>query len=164
MASLLDTFSERVVDNSSIWMMKKQNSTIVDSKKLEKAEAKIKEKQLKKAIIGRPGNAGGDLRLPPGVRVLHVEQEVVGDSTPALESVLQADIERHTLLIELARLQAEMKKNSGTDQGLSSSTSTIESRVAEIYSRLNAIEADKAPARAAVVLHGLGFSPEMQVC
>ncbi|KAH9596207.1 ATP-binding cassette sub- F member 3 [Schistosoma haematobium] len=55
-----------------------------------------------------------------------------------------------------------MKKNSGTDQGLSSSTSTIESRVAEIYSRLNAIEADKAPARAAVVLHGLGFSPEMQ--
>lgn len=103
------------------------------------------------------------MRLPPGVRVLHVEQEVVGDSTPALESVLQADIERHTLLIELARLQAEMKKNSGTDQGLSSSTSTIESRVAEIYSRLNAIEADKAPARAAVVLHGLGFSPEMQV-
>ncbi|RTG89811.1 ATP-binding cassette, subfamily F, member 3 [Schistosoma bovis] len=197
MASLLDTFSERVVDNSSIWMMKKQISTVVDPKKLEKAEAKIKEKQLKKAIIGRPGNAGraievkederatvcqqtdrrelassshvvshvgdirlenfdiaygsrGDLRLPPGVRVLHVEQEVVGDSTPALESVLQADIERHTLLIELARLQAEMKKNSGTDQGLSSSTSTIESRVAEIYSRLNAIEADKAPARAAV--------------
>ncbi|VDP85194.1 unnamed protein product [Schistosoma mattheei] len=93
--------------------------------------------------------AMGDLRLPPGVRVLHVEQEVVGDSTPALESVLQADIERHTLLIELARLRAEMKKNSGTDQGLSSSTSTIESRVAEIYSRLNAIEADKAPARAA---------------
>ncbi|CAH8446751.1 unnamed protein product [Schistosoma rodhaini] len=244
MASLLDTFSERVVDNSSIWMMKKQNSTIVDSKKLEKAEAKIKEKQLKKAIIGRPGNAGkaievkeneratvsqqadrrelasfsnvvshvgdirlenfdiaygsrvllqganlsltygkryglvgrngfgkttllrslakGDLRLPPGVRVLHVEQEVVGDSLPALESVLQADIERHTLLIELARLQAEMKTSSGTDPGLSNSASTIESRVAEIYSRLNAIEADKAPARAAVVLHGLGFSQEMQ--
>ncbi|CAH8460992.1 unnamed protein product [Schistosoma turkestanicum] len=243
MASLLDTFSERVVDNSSIWMMKKQNSTIVDSKKLEKAEAKIKEKQQKKALIGRPGNAGraievkederatvsqqidrrelssshvvshvgdirlenfdiaygsrvllqganlsltygkryglvgrngfgkttllrslakGDLHLPPGVRVLHVEQEVVGDSTPALESVLQADVERHTLLIELSRLQAEMKKNSGSDLSLSSSTSTIESRVAEIYSRLNAIEADKAPARAAVVLHGLGFTPEMQ--
>lgn len=58
MASLLDTFSERVVDNSSIWMMKKQSSTVVNPKKLEKAEAKIKEKQLKKAIIGRPGNAG----------------------------------------------------------------------------------------------------------
>ncbi|KAK4467301.1 hypothetical protein MN116_008964 [Schistosoma mekongi] len=58
MASLLDTFSERVVDNSSIWMMKKQSSTIVDSKKLEKAEAKIKEKQEKKALGGRPGNVG----------------------------------------------------------------------------------------------------------
>ncbi|KAH8850648.1 ATP-binding cassette sub-family F member 3 [Schistosoma japonicum] len=213
MASLLDTFSERVVDNSSIWMMKKQSSTIVDSKKLEKAEAKIKEKQEKKALGGKPGNVGktvevkdeeratvsqqldrrelvaslnvvshvgdirlenfdiaygssGDLRLPPGVRVLHVEQEVVGDSTPALESVLQADTERHTLLTELSRLQTEMKKSSDTDQNLPNknipSGGTIESRVAEIYSRLNAIEADKAPARAAVVLHGLGFTPEMQ--
>ncbi|CAH8452614.1 unnamed protein product [Heterobilharzia americana] len=248
MASLLDTFSERVVDNSSIWMMKKQSTTIVDPKKLEKAEAKIKEKQGKKSLPGRPGTGGkpsetkederatvsqqvdrrelaayscttshvgdirlenfdiaygsrvllqganlvvtygrryglvgrngfgkttllrslakGDLLLPPGVRVLHVEQEVVGDSTPALESVLQADTERCALLAELSRLQAEMKKNSEADSNLSSennpTTNTVESRAAEIYSRLNAIEADKAPARAAVILHGLGFTSEMQ--
>lgn len=38
------------------------------------------------------------LRIPSHISVLHVEQEVVGDDTPALESVLQCDIVRETLL------------------------------------------------------------------
>lgn len=36
----------------------------------------------------------GQLRIPSHVSVLHVEQEVVGDDTPALESVLQCDVLR----------------------------------------------------------------------
>lgn len=32
----------------------------------------------------------------------------------------------------------------------------------EVYGQLTAIEADKAPARASVILAGLGFSSEMQ--
>lgn len=40
----------------------------------------------------------GQLRIPSHISILHVEQEVVGDDTPALESVLQCDFLRHSLL------------------------------------------------------------------
>ena len=39
---------------------------------------------------------------------------------------------------------------------------TLSSRLQEVYSELENIEADKAPGRAAVILAGLGFTPEMQ--
>ncbi|XP_039297067.1 ATP-binding cassette sub-family F member 3 [Nilaparvata lugens] len=42
--------------------------------------------------------SSGQLRIPSHISILHVEQEVVGDDTPALESVLECDIVRHTLL------------------------------------------------------------------
>ena len=38
----------------------------------------------------------------------------------------------------------------------------MSSRLNEIYQQLEAIEADKAPARAGVILAGLGFTPKMQ--
>lgn len=38
------------------------------------------------------------MRIPSHISILHVEQEVVGDDTPALESVLQCDFVRHRLL------------------------------------------------------------------
>lgn len=38
----------------------------------------------------------------------------------------------------------------------------ISARLQEIYSELQQIEADKAPARASVILAGLGFTAEMQ--
>jgi hypothetical protein len=40
----------------------------------------------------------GQLRIPSHISVLHVEQEVVGDDTTALESVLQCDTVREELL------------------------------------------------------------------
>lgn len=40
----------------------------------------------------------GQLRIPSHISVLHVEQEVVGDDTPALESVLECDVVRQNLL------------------------------------------------------------------
>lgn len=43
-------------------------------------------------------NFRGQLRIPSHISILHVEQEVVGDDTPALESVLQCDFVRHRLL------------------------------------------------------------------
>ena len=90
------------------------------------------------------------LRIPPGISVLHVEQEVNGDETPALEAVLSADLVRHNLLQEEARLVA-----------LNSADAAAE--LSEVYAQLSAIEADKAPAAASVILAGLGFSPEEQV-
>lgn len=40
----------------------------------------------------------GQLRIPSHISVLHVEQEVVGDDTAALESVLECDTVREELL------------------------------------------------------------------
>ena len=44
----------------------------------------------------------------------------------------------------------------------SKTDANISTRLSEIYHQLEAMEADKAPAKAAVILAGLGFSPKMQ--
>ena len=36
----------------------------------------------------------------------------------------------------------------------------LATRLSEVYAALEAMEADKAPAKAAMILNGLGFSPE----
>lgn len=45
-----------------------------------------------------------DSTISAHVTVLHVEQEVVGDETTALNSVLQCDEERETLMAEEKKL------------------------------------------------------------
>uniref|UniRef100_A0A3B4BBU4 ATP-binding cassette sub-family F member 3 n=1 Tax=Periophthalmus magnuspinnatus TaxID=409849 RepID=A0A3B4BBU4_9GOBI len=94
------------------------------------------------------------LRVPAHITILHVEQEVEGDHTKALDSVLQSDTVREELLSEERALNTRI--NSGTADG------TESVRLSEIYAKLEEIEADKAPARASVILAGLGFTPRMQ--
>ncbi|XP_028587563.2 ATP-binding cassette sub-family F member 3 [Podarcis muralis] len=98
--------------------------------------------------------ASNNLRIPSHISILHVEQEVAGDDTPALQSVLECDTTRESLLKEEKELTARV--NSGRGEG------TEGARLSEIYARLEEIEADKAPARASVILAGLGFSAKMQ--
>ncbi|KAL7991054.1 hypothetical protein Chor_014484 [Crotalus horridus] len=98
--------------------------------------------------------ASRNLRIPSHISILHVEQEVAGDETPALQSVLECDTVREGLLKEEKELTARV--NSGRGVG------TEGARLSEIYARLEEIEADKAPARASVILAGLGFSAKMQ--
>ncbi|XP_053246706.1 ATP-binding cassette sub-family F member 3 [Podarcis raffonei] len=98
--------------------------------------------------------ASSNLRIPSHISILHVEQEVAGDDTPALQSVLECDTTRESLLKEEKELTARV--NSGRGEG------TEGARLSEIYARLEEIEADKAPARASVILAGLGFSAKMQ--
>lgn len=45
--------------------------------------------------------------IPPNCQILHVEQEVTGDDTTALQCVLNSDIERAQLLDEEAQLLAQ---------------------------------------------------------
>lgn len=52
----------------------------------------------------------GQLRIPSHISILHVEQEVVGDDTPALESVLQCDTLRCQLLDKEKQLTALINK------------------------------------------------------
>ncbi|KAL4220972.1 ATP-binding cassette sub- F member 3 [Mactra antiquata] len=99
--------------------------------------------------------SSGNLQIPSHISILHVEQEVVGDDTVSLESVLESDVERHNLLLREKELNQILNSSAKGDNLLSTELS-------EIYDKLEAIEANKAPARAAVILAGLGFSPEMQ--
>ncbi|EDO36317.1 predicted protein [Nematostella vectensis] len=98
-----------------------------------------------------------ELFVASNISILYVEQEVVGDETPALESVLECDTERFNLLKEEKALAASTSSKSPDANGDKTSK-----RLAQIYSRLEEIEADKAPARASTILAGLGFTPKMQ--
>ncbi|KAM9279197.1 ATP-binding cassette sub-family F member 3 isoform 2-T2 [Morus bassanus] len=98
--------------------------------------------------------ASRSLRIPSHISILHVEQEVAGDETPALQSVLECDTTRESLLREERDLTAKI--NAGRGGG------TEGARLSEIYAKLEEIEADKAPARASVILAGLGFNAKMQ--
>ena len=79
-------------------------------------------------------------------------KEVIGDDTPALESVLDVLEDRKALLAELQDLEAAQKAG----QEVSSD------RLSAIYAELEDIDADAKPAAAAEILHGLGFTRKMQ--
>lgn len=87
------------------------------------------------------------LQIPSHISILHVEQEVVGDDTIALSSVLECDEK----LNELWRREKELMKDPSKSEELT-----------EVYAQLQLLEADKAPSRASIILNGLGFNKQMQ--
>jgi ATP-binding cassette subfamily F protein 3 len=93
---------------------------------------------LFKLILGRLSAGGGDIDYPKAARIASVDQEHEATPIPLLETVLAADLERASLLTELETAEPE--------------------RLGDIYGRLNEIDADRAPSRAAEILSGLGFS------
>ena len=86
---------------------------------------------------------GGDISLPNRARIGGVAQEVPSSSTSLIETVLAADTERASLLIE-----AEVAHDAH--------------RIAEIQARLTDIDAWSAEGRASSILKGLGFDAEAQ--
>ena len=86
---------------------------------------------------------GGSVTLREGRRLGWVAQEAPGTQDSLLDTVLAADTERESLLA-----QAE--------------TETDPHKIAAVQTRLADIDAYSAEARAAIVLSGLGFSPEEQ--
>ncbi|XP_050097790.1 ATP-binding cassette sub-family F member 3 [Anopheles aquasalis] len=98
--------------------------------------------------------SGKQLQIPSHITVLHVEQEVVGDDTTALDSVLEVDTVRTDLL------ERERELNRLIAAGSADANHSTE--LSEVYNQLLMIEADKAPARASIILNGLGFTKEMQ--
>lgn len=230
LGSIVGQFENGDTEHKSIWVVSRDDSLKVDSKKLEKAKAKLEQKKEKRqevkvptvvpvlqeasasqviskkdnkleskgtnrsmdirienfdvsfgekvllqnadltlaygrryGFVGRNGLgkttllrmiSSKHLQIPSHITILHVEQEVVGDETIALESVLECDIVRHNLL------QREKEVNSMISSG--TADPTLSAELSEIYVQLQTIEADKAPARASIILNGLGFNKQMQ--
>jgi ATP-binding cassette subfamily F protein 1 len=98
--------------------------------------------------------ASGDLKIPPRVDFLYVEQEVVADNTPAVDAVLKADKKRWDLLQEEKILTRKV------DEG-DESPDTID-RLQYVIDELTQMGAASAEAKARRILYGLGFDVEMQ--
>lgn len=98
--------------------------------------------------------ASGELKVPPRVDYLYVEQEVMADETAAVDAVLRADKERWELVQEEKALLAALEK--GPDEAK-------DTRLGEVYEKLATIGAAAAESRARRILFGLGFDAEMQM-
>ncbi|KAJ2893234.1 ATP-binding cassette, regulator of translational elongation [Coemansia aciculifera] len=110
-----------------------------------------------------------ELAVPTYISILFVEQEMIGDDTPAIRSVLKADIFREQLLRDEAAINEELKKlevpSPLDERGEVMSKHEIDAKKNEMGDRLNGvmtklteIESDKAESKAGEILNGLGFS------
>jgi ATP-binding cassette subfamily F protein 3 len=82
----------------------------------------------------------GDIVMPKAARIGAVDQEHPATPVSLIDTILAADARREELNAQLETAAPE--------------------ELAEIYEHLNAIDADSAPARAAEILHGLGFADD----
>jgi len=98
---------------------------------------------LFKLVLGELQSESGSISVPRNARIGTVAQEAPGGEQSLLDVVLAADRERADLLRE-------------------SETAADPHRIGEIQVRLADIGAHSAPARAATILSGLGFSEEVQ--
>ncbi|MBN9586674.1 MAG: ABC-F family ATP-binding cassette domain-containing protein [Afipia sp.] len=95
------------------------------------------------AIRGDLPTETGSITIPPRWTVGSLAQEAPDGPESLIDVVLKADLERTALLHE-------------------AETATDPNRIADIQTRLVDIDAHSAPARAAAILSGLGFSAEDQ--
>jgi ATP-binding cassette subfamily F protein 3 len=116
----------------------------------------------KYGLIGRNGSgkstlmrsiASKEFKIPSNLSILHVEQEMHGDDTLAVEAVLRSDTERTRLLDQEKTLLLASKE--GTDQQTAA-------KLKQVYEKMEQIDAHTAESRAAAILAGLSFTPEMQ--
>src|SRR5260370_10790 len=85
----------------------------------------------------------GAIERPTGLKIAHVEQEVAASDRPAIEFVLDGDVELRTV-------QAAIEDAERRDAAM---------ELAELYASLHAIDGYRARARAAALMRGLEFQP-----
>ncbi|MEM0898625.1 MAG: ABC-F family ATP-binding cassette domain-containing protein [Pseudomonadota bacterium] len=98
---------------------------------------------LFKILTGEMQTESGDAEIAAGLSVGYVRQEVPGTETSVLQTVIESDHERMTLL-------------------RAAETETDAEKIATVHERLASIDAYSAEARAASILNGLGFTHEKQ--
>jgi ATP-binding cassette subfamily F protein 3 len=98
---------------------------------------------LLRLILGEIGSESGSISVPRNARIGTVAQEAPGGPETLIDTVLAGDKERDALLAE-------------------AETARDPHRIADIQARLADIGAHAAPARAARILAGLGFTQDQQ--
>jgi len=83
----------------------------------------------------------GEFSLPPKTIIAHVAQEVSAVDTPAIEYVMDGDIEMRALEKQIALAEQQ-------DAG---------EHLAMLYMQMDSIDGYRSRSRAAVLMHGLGF-------
>jgi ATP-binding cassette subfamily F protein 3 len=138
----------------------------------------------KTTLLNRMANWQDLEGFPRHLRVVHVRQELTlgSQEISSLEAVLEADIEVQTLLNEEKEILTRLEKGGDTKGDQTSNETFAEKkkriaeaestdeefkididRLKELYERLQLLSADTAKARAAMILSGLQFTPEMQM-
>ncbi|CAI8033121.1 ATP-binding cassette sub-family F member 2 [Geodia barretti] len=101
----------------------------------------------KSTLLDALGNR--EVPIPPNMDIFHLTEEVAASDMTPLQCVMEVDEERLRLETEaetLMKLSGDMESE----------------RLQDIYERLDELDAATAETKAARLLHGLGFSPEMQ--
>ena len=93
------------------------------------------------ALRGELAPDRGDIELPGAVRIAHVEQEIAAIDRAAIEYVLDGDTQLRAVM---AAIEDAERRDAALD-------------LAEHYAALQAIDGYRARARAASIMHGLGF-------
>jgi ATP-binding cassette, subfamily F, member 3 len=95
------------------------------------------------AIRGELGPDQGEIDRPSTLKIAHVEQEVTATDRAAIEFVLDGDLELRGVM---AAIEDAERRDAAMELG-------------ELYGTLQAIDGYRARARAAALMHGLGFKP-----
>jgi len=128
---VFDAYGRRFFDSASVFLPRGHKVGLVGRNGAGKTT-------LFRLIKGELEPGGGEIALPKAARIGSVDQEHPASPVALMDTVLAADVER-------ARLMAAL--DTGPPE-----------RLGEVYARLTEIDADRAPSRAAEILHGLGFS------
>jgi len=94
--------------------------------------------------------ANRELPIPDHMDLYLLDREIAASDMTALEAVLSVDEEK-------ARLERETELLVNMDM-----TPEVETRLNDLYERLEQLDSDTTEARGASILHGLGFDASMQ--
>lgn len=101
----------------------------------------------KSTLLAVLGNR--EVPIPDHIDIFHLTREMPASDKSALQCVMEVDEER-------VRLEKLAEKLIGQEDDES------QEQLMDVYERLDDMSADTAEARAAEILHGLGFTKEMQ--
>lgn len=98
--------------------------------------------------------------IPEWLRILHVEQEIEGTDQSVVNSVLEADAYLTACRVREFQINSQLKELEESEDD--EHKNKLSTELKDIWAKLEYMDAEKAPSRAASILSGLGFSTEDQ--